>query len=84
MRVASAGGKETAGIDYALVDIDKTVLAHVGASVPPSLAGGFGIGSARAPTLPLGVGDIVQVAVFESQSGASSFPPRREAGLVIT
>lgn len=78
VRVSSARGNQVAGMDYALVDIDKTVLANAAASVPQSFSNGFGMGGARPVTLPLGVGDVVQVAVFESQAGGLFIPA--EAG----
>lgn len=75
VKVASATKPMGAvGIDYALVDINKAVLNFVSDSVSTSLAGGFGGGRGGAPSLPLGVGDVVQVAVFESQSGGLFIP----------
>lgn len=74
VKVTSASKAKTAGIDYALVDLNKTLLAYVGDTVTPSFASGFGTGRGGAPNLPLGVGDVVQVTVFESQSGGLFIP----------
>ncbi|WP_245277259.1 hypothetical protein [Rhizobium sp. CF080] len=54
---AAAGNK--AGIDYALVDINRTVLAHLPKSARPSLNAGFGGGGNAPPPLTLGIGDVV-------------------------
>jgi polysaccharide export outer membrane protein len=69
---AAAGNK--AGIDYALVDINRTVLAHLPKSARPSLSAGFGGGGNAPPPLTLGIGDVVQVSVFEAQSGGLFIP----------
>ncbi|WP_226951484.1 polysaccharide biosynthesis/export family protein [Rhizobium terrae] len=73
-KVTTASKPQAVGIDYALVDLNKAVLAFVGDSTASSLAGGFGGGRGGAPSLPLGVGDVVQVSVFESQSGGLFIP----------
>lgn len=68
------GHKDVAGVDYALVDINSTVLAYVGDTVTSTLTGGFGGGRGSAPLLMLGVGDVVQISIFESQSGGLFIP----------
>lgn len=73
-KVTSAKKPQAVGIDYALVDLNKTVLNFVQSATTTSLVGGFGGGRGGAPTLPLGVGDIVQVSIFESQSGGLFIP----------
>ncbi len=73
-RVTSAKKPQAVGIDYALVDLNKTVLNFVQSATTTSLVGGFGGGRGGAPSLPLGVGDIVQVSIFESQSGGLFIP----------
>ena len=73
-KVTSAKKAQAVGIDYALVDISKSVLAYVEDTKATSLKGGFGGGRGGAPSLPLGVGDVVQVSVFESQSGGLFIP----------
>lgn len=62
------------GIDYALVDINKAVLDHVSQTTKPTLRGGFGGGRGGPPNIVLGVGDVVQVSVFEAQSGGLFIP----------
>ena len=74
VKVATASKPMAVGVDYALVDLNKAVLNYVADSVADSLAGGFGGGRGSAPALPLGVGDVVQVAVFESQAGGLFIP----------
>ncbi|WP_181705721.1 polysaccharide biosynthesis/export family protein [Chthonobacter rhizosphaerae] len=71
-RVTTPGNK--VGIDYVLVDINKSVLPYVTAATKSSLADGFGMGRGSAPALPLGVGDIVQVSIFEAGSGGLFIP----------
>jgi polysaccharide export outer membrane protein len=62
------------GIDYALVDITKHVTAFFPVESTASL-GGFGTGGAGAPPpIPLGVGDVVEVAIFESGAGGLFIP----------
>ena len=73
-KVTSAKKPQAVGIDYALVDLNKTVLSFVQSATTTSLVGGFGGGRGGAPSLPLGVGDIVQVSIFESQSGGLFIP----------
>ena len=60
-------------IDYALLDINASVLAYFGKEDASSL-GGFGGGRGGPPALPLGVGDVVSVSVFEAQSGGLFIP----------
>jgi polysaccharide export outer membrane protein len=68
----SAHGRDI-GIDYALVDLNSSVLSYFGKEETPSF-GGFGGGKGGPPTLPLGVGDIVTVSIFEAQSGGLFIP----------
>jgi polysaccharide export outer membrane protein len=68
----SAHGRDI-GIDYALVDLNSSVLSYFGGEETPSF-GGFGGGKGGPPTLPLGVGDIVTVSIFEAQSGGLFIP----------
>lgn len=63
-------------VDYALVDISTNVVRNIRTATTPSLNGSFGSsrGAGSAPSLPLGVGDVVRVAIFESQSGGLFVP----------
>ena len=74
VKVAPAKEKAKAGVDYALVDISSTVLKYVPNVGAEGLSEGFGGGRGPIPTLPLGTGDIVQVAIFESQAGGLFIP----------
>lgn len=74
VKVTSEKGKGVVGIDYALVDINKSVLPYLKEATATSLSGGFGGGRGGAPALPMGVGDVVQVAIFESQAGGLFIP----------
>jgi polysaccharide export outer membrane protein len=67
-------GKKTSNVDYALVDISAAVLANVATAVNVSLQGSFGGGRGGAPSLPLGVGDVVRISIFESQAGGLFIP----------
>lgn len=74
-------GKETAGkvgIEYAMIDINSSVLNYVGDTTAPTFLGSFGGGKGGPPSLPLGVGDVLQISVFESQAGGLFIPA--EAG----
>lgn len=61
------------GIDYALVDINSSVLAYFGKAEATSF-GGFGGGKGGPPSLPLGIGDVVAISIFEAQSGGLFIP----------
>lgn len=70
----TVGAKDRAvGIDYALVDINSSVLAFFSKEEAASL-GGFGGGRGGPPALPLGIGDVVAVSIFEAQSGGLFIP----------
>lgn len=61
-------------VPYALVEINSAAVANIGDANSQTLQGGFGGGRGGAPSLPLGVGDVVQVAIFESQAGGLFIP----------
>ncbi|HWE17838.1 MAG TPA: polysaccharide biosynthesis/export family protein [Hyphomicrobiaceae bacterium] len=71
--------RNTVAFNYALLDINRLVLEHVAEIGPGSLFKTFGKGHGPAPVIRIGVGDIVQVAIFESSSGGLFIPP--EAGV---
>src|SRR5262249_60992512 len=54
--------------EYALVDINKNVLEHQVEVSPGSFFKTFGAGSGPPPVIRVGIGDVVQVSVFESTS----------------
>jgi polysaccharide biosynthesis/export protein len=65
--------------DYALIDISETVLdclADIGAD---SFFKSFGAGHGPAPVIRIGVGDVLQVSIFESAAGGLFIPA--EAGV---
>jgi polysaccharide biosynthesis/export protein len=61
-------------LPYALVDISEDVVEAAVEWSETSLAGSFGTGSRPSTEIRLGVGDVVQVTVFESQSGGLFVP----------
>ena len=65
-------------LDYALLDINRTVLDHVAPLGPNSFYRSFGSNRGPAPTIRVGVGDVLQVTIFESSSGGLFIPA--EAG----
>jgi polysaccharide export outer membrane protein len=62
------------GIDYALVDITKQVASYFDYSILNSLEKGFGGGKGGPPLTPLGIGDVVEVTIFEAQAGGLFIP----------
>lgn len=62
------------GIDYALVDLSKNTLQYFDEPGVGSFRGSFGGGQGAPPDIPLGYGDIVQVSIFEAQSGGLFIP----------
>jgi polysaccharide export outer membrane protein len=62
------------GIDYALVDITKSVASYFDYSIINSLQKGFGGGKGPPPQVPLGIGDVIQVTIFEAQAGGLFIP----------
>lgn len=61
-------------IDYVLVDINKNILPYIEDVGPGSLYHTFGTGRGPAPEIRVGVGDTVQVTLFEAQSGGLFIP----------
>ena len=61
-------------LSYALVDISRDVVEAAVEWSETSLAGSFGTGTKPSTEIRLGVGDVVQVTVFESQSGGLFVP----------
>lgn len=65
-------------LQYILVDIEQPILAFVNDPGPGAFRGTFGGGRGGAPELRVGVGDVVQVSIFESAAGGLFVPA--EAG----
>jgi polysaccharide export outer membrane protein len=65
--------------NYVLLDINRLVLDNLVDIGPGSFFKTFGKGHGPAPVIPIGVGDIVQVSIFESSAGGLFIPP--EAGV---
>lgn len=66
-------------LEYALVDINKAVLENAVNIGPGSFFRTFGASAGPAPVIRVGVGDVVQVSVFESAAGGLFIPA--EAGV---
>lgn len=62
------------GIDYALVDLSKDTIGYFGNPTSGSFKGTFGGGRGGPADVPLGYGDVVQVSIFEAQSGGLFIP----------
>jgi polysaccharide export outer membrane protein len=66
--------------DYVLVDVSDRVLESIPVDLGPgSFFRSFGTRSNIAPAIVVGVGDVLQITVFESSSGGLFIPP--EAGV---
>jgi polysaccharide export outer membrane protein len=63
-----------AGVDYALVDITKHVAEKFDYTIINSLEKGFGATRRPPPETPLGVGDIIEITIFEAQAGGLFIP----------
>nr|WP_237351684.1 polysaccharide biosynthesis/export family protein [Rhizobium sp. ACO-34A] len=74
VKVTNAASKRSVGIDYALVDINQALLAYASETTVEASLGSLGNSRSGPPSLPLGAGDIIQVAVFESQAGGLFIP----------
>jgi polysaccharide export outer membrane protein len=65
--------------DYVLLDINRDVIDRAVDVGPGSFFSTFGTGRGPAPEIRVGVGDVVQVSVFESAAGGLFIPA--EAGV---
>lgn len=63
-----------ASVDYALVDITKHVASKFDYTIINSLEKGFGATRSPPPETPLGVGDIIEITIFEAQAGGLFIP----------
>lgn len=71
--------RRTIQVDYALVDINKNVLQFAPDVGPGSFFRTFGRRPGPAPVIRVGVGDVVQVSIFEAAAGGLFIPA--EAGV---
>jgi polysaccharide export outer membrane protein len=71
--------RHTVALDYALVDVTSNVLEYSVNIGPDSFFKTFGSRPGPAPIIRVGVGDVVQVTVFESSAGGLFIPA--EAGV---
>ncbi|HEX6001429.1 MAG TPA: polysaccharide biosynthesis/export family protein [Hyphomicrobiaceae bacterium] len=74
--------QHTVAFNYVLLDINRLVLDNVVGIGPGSLFktfGAFARNYGKAPVIRIGVGDVVQVSIFESASGGLFIPA--EAGV---
>jgi polysaccharide export outer membrane protein len=73
---ATATLGSTAGsiLDYALVDLNRVVLPLITDSGPGSLLRTFGAGHGPVPEIKVGIGDTLQVTLFEAQAGGLFIP----------
>jgi polysaccharide export outer membrane protein len=62
------------GIDYAVVDINKNTLAFFDAPIAGSIRDTLGAKRGGIPEIPLGIGDVIQVSIFEAQAGGLFIP----------
>lgn len=62
------------GIDYAVVDITKGVLASFSKPPVSTIKDSFGATKGGIPNIPLGIGDVIQVSIFEAQAGGLFIP----------
>jgi len=62
------------GIDYAVVDITKSILTSFEKPAASSIKDSFGVARGGIPSIPLGVGDVIQVSIFEAQAGGLFIP----------
>jgi polysaccharide export outer membrane protein len=76
---SAVADRHTVVLDYALVDITNTVLEFAVNIGPDSFFKTFGNRPGPAPVIRVGVGDVVQVTVFESSAGGLFIPA--EAGV---
>ena len=71
--------RHAVAFEYALVDIDRRVVECAVDVGPGSFFRSFGKGSGPPPGIRVGVGDVVQVSIFESAAGGLFIPA--EAGV---
>jgi polysaccharide export outer membrane protein len=73
--ITISGANTRTIFDYVLIDVDGKAVNEFGTPPKTSLARTFGNVRSIAPELKFGVGDIVQLTVFEAQTGGLFIPP---------
>ncbi len=71
---ATLGATQGSILDYALVDLNRVVLPLITDPGPGSLLRTFGAGHGPAPEIKVGIGDTLQVTLFEAQAGGLFIP----------
>jgi polysaccharide export outer membrane protein len=69
-----AADRSVSQLEYALVDLTSNVLQYAGATGPSSLFRSFGGGRGPAPEILVGIGDRIQIAIFEASTGGLFIP----------
>ena len=69
-----ASDRSVSQLEYALVDLTSVVLQYAGATGASSLYRSFGGGRGPAPEILVGIGDRIQVAIFEAATGGLFIP----------
>ncbi|MDR7145210.1 polysaccharide biosynthesis/export family protein [Rhizobium sp. BE258] len=72
--VTVTGARTKTIFDYVLIDVDGDAVNQFGTLPKGSLFGTFGNAKSKAAQLKLGVGDVVQVTIFEAQTGGLFIP----------
>ena len=76
---ATVSSNERVALQYVLLDINRTVLDFAVNVGPEFFFRTFGNGKGPAPVIRIGVGDVVQISIFESSAGGLFIPA--EAGV---
>jgi len=71
---ATDGSGSQVALAYAVVDLSPTVLAAIRPRGPGSLYQSFGGGRGAPPQIRVGIGDLIQVTLFEAAAGGLFIP----------
>lgn len=66
--------KPLSGLNYLLVDLSSDFVDRMAVVKPVTFSRGFGASRSARPALPLGIGDVVQLSLFESSAGGLFIP----------
>ncbi|WP_289034208.1 polysaccharide biosynthesis/export family protein [uncultured Roseibium sp.] len=72
--VEESGSAQASAIKYAFLDLTPNILSYIKDPSPGSFYQSFGGGRGGAPEILVGVGDVVQVTIFESSAGGLFIP----------